>query len=149
MKNSIDLRSEILLSAYQLLFRYDFRDITVALLEKAIGRSRGSIFYYFRDKNDLFIEVYNTHFFPLFINHADNSTHAGSLEDSIQFIKSIDVGLNPYKTLLHLFFEGEKFYPGFNCKIKEIFADSGLMNNKTNSNLPEFFFNYLSEFFIE
>jgi len=50
-------RAQILEGARRTLARYDCNGATVARLEEAAGLSRGAIFHYFDDKEDLFLAI--------------------------------------------------------------------------------------------
>src|SRR3954463_13020167 len=50
-------RAEILDGARRAFADYGYEGATVAKLEEATGLSRGAIFHYFENKNDLFVEL--------------------------------------------------------------------------------------------
>jgi TetR/AcrR family transcriptional regulator, transcriptional repressor of aconitase len=50
-------RAEILDGARRAFAEYGYEGATVARLEEATGLSRGAIFHYFENKNDLFVEL--------------------------------------------------------------------------------------------
>jgi len=50
-------RAQILDGARRAFSRYGYDGATVARLEEATGLSRGAIFHYFENKNDLFVEL--------------------------------------------------------------------------------------------
>jgi TetR/AcrR family transcriptional regulator, transcriptional repressor of aconitase len=50
-------RAQILEGARRAFAEYGYEGATVAKLEKATGLSRGAIFHYFENKNDLFVEL--------------------------------------------------------------------------------------------
>jgi AcrR family transcriptional regulator len=50
-------RAEILDGARRTFAEYGYEGATVARLEEATGLSRGAIFHYFENKNDLFVEL--------------------------------------------------------------------------------------------
>ena len=50
-------RVQILEGARHVFARYGYQGATVARLEEAIGMSRGAIFHYFDDKEDLFLAL--------------------------------------------------------------------------------------------
>jgi AcrR family transcriptional regulator len=50
-------RKEILEGARRAFAEYGYEGATVARLEEATGLSRGAIFHYFENKNDLFVEL--------------------------------------------------------------------------------------------
>ena len=50
-------RAEILAGARRAFAEYGYEGATVARLEEATGLSRGAIYHYFENKNDLFVEL--------------------------------------------------------------------------------------------
>src|SRR5437762_13696104 len=64
-------RKEILDGARRAFAEHGYEGATVARLEEATGLSRGAIFHYFENKNDLFVELameMNTRFGDLLID---------------------------------------------------------------------------------
>lgn len=59
-KNS---RNLILKETFKLFLQKNVEKVTVPDLEKATGIQRGTIFYHFKDKEALFIEVIDRYFF--------------------------------------------------------------------------------------
>ena len=69
-------RAEILAGARRAFAEHGYEGATVARLEEATGLSRGAIFHYFENKNDLFVELameMNTRFGDLLV---DSGLHA-------------------------------------------------------------------------
>ena len=69
-------RAEILDGARRAFAEHGYEGATVARLEEATGLSRGAIFHYFENKNDLFVELameMNTRFGDLLV---DSGLHA-------------------------------------------------------------------------
>src|SRR5947209_13468944 len=65
-------RAEILDGARRAFAEHGYEGATVARLEEATGLSRGAIFHYFENKNDLFVELameMNTRFGDLLLEH--------------------------------------------------------------------------------
>lgn len=58
-------RKFILREAYKLFLSNNMEKVTISELEKATGRLRGTIFYHFRDKQNLFESVIEEIFIPL------------------------------------------------------------------------------------
>src|SRR3954464_8447082 len=50
-------RAQILAGARQAFAQHGYEGATVVKLEEATGLSRGAIFHYFENKNDLFVEL--------------------------------------------------------------------------------------------
>lgn len=57
MKKKANSQDYILFSSFKLFLNKNFKDVTIADIEKEIGMSRGAIFYYYKDKNELFKSV--------------------------------------------------------------------------------------------
>lgn len=53
-------RQKILMEAFRLFATMPYERVSFSLLEKEIGISRGSMVYYFRNKEGLFREVLNS-----------------------------------------------------------------------------------------
>jgi AcrR family transcriptional regulator len=65
-------RKEILDGARRAFAEHGYEGATVARLEEATGLSRGAIFHYFENKNDLFVELameMNTRFGDILLEH--------------------------------------------------------------------------------
>jgi AcrR family transcriptional regulator len=65
-------RAEILEGARRTFAEHGYEGATVARLEEATGLSRGAIFHYFENKNDLFVELameMNTRFGDILLEH--------------------------------------------------------------------------------
>lgn len=60
MEKGIKSRRRILEVAFKLFSAYSYPDVSYSLLEEASGISRGSMVYYFRNKEGIFRAVVNT-----------------------------------------------------------------------------------------
>ena len=86
-KNSRDL---ILKEAFKLFLQKNVEKVTVPDLEKATGVQRGSIFYHFKDKEALFVEVIDQYFFSeLNIFYPLNPDDSSSLKEYIKKRRNI------------------------------------------------------------
>lgn len=61
---SKDTREKLLAETYKLLLTSNWETVTIESIEKSIGRTRGSIFYFFKNKWALFLEVIEKLFVP-------------------------------------------------------------------------------------
>lgn len=61
---SKDTREKLLAETYKLLLTSNWETVTIESIEKSIGRTRGSIFYFFKNKLALFLEVIEKMFVP-------------------------------------------------------------------------------------
>ena len=59
-------RLDILRQSYRLMAEHSWDSISVTTLEKHISQTRGAIFYFNKNKNDLFINMIDELFFPVF-----------------------------------------------------------------------------------
>ena len=64
---SKDTREKLLAETYKLLLTSNWETVTIESIEKSIGRTRGSIFYSFKNKLALFLEVIEKMFVPDFV----------------------------------------------------------------------------------
>lgn len=121
-KNS---RNLILKEAFKLFLQKNVEKVTVPDLEKATGVQRGAIFYHFKDKETLFIEVIKQYFFSkLNIFHPLNPESSSSINEYIQkknqhlcyitnwFVEE-NLHLNPYISFFHLASQAYLYDPTF------------------------------------
>ena len=74
MQRKKDTRELILSQTYQLLFVYNWEAITIEQIESSIGRTRGAIFYFFKNKNELFNSIINERFLSKFLTTEVNTS---------------------------------------------------------------------------
>lgn len=110
-KSSRDL---ILKESFKLFLQRNVEKVTVPDIEKATGVHRGAIFYHFKDKEALFIEVIEKYFFSeLNIFYPINPNGLYSFTEYIQkknthldyvidWFQKEDLNLNPYGSFFHL-----------------------------------------------
>jgi len=118
-----NIKQQILINAYILLFTCNVESITIVELERKINRSRGTIFYYFKNKSELFKEVLNTLFFPTLYTCISSSKCIRPLDNVIQNINIYDSKVNAHKALINILIQGEKIDPYFTNKIKSIISE--------------------------
>lgn len=128
-RNSRDL---ILKEAFKLFLQKNVEKVTIPDLEKATGIQRGSIFYHFRDKEAIFVEVIERYFFSkLNIFYPLKPEESSSLNDYIErknenLISIIDwfreekIVLNPYMSFFHLASQAYLYDSGFQKKMCEL-----------------------------
>ena len=66
MEKGSNSRSLILTKAYKLFLVNNLEKVTISNIEKITGKVRGTIFYHFKDKQNLFKSVVEEVFFPSF-----------------------------------------------------------------------------------
>lgn len=118
-------REIILKEAFKLFLQRNVEKVTVPDLEKATGVQRGAIFYHFKDKETLFIEVVKKYFFSeLNIFYPLNPDGISSFEEYIQekekhlnyiinWFLNENLALNPYASFFHLSSQANLYYPTF------------------------------------
>lgn len=126
MTSSINVRDLILIEAYKLFAVKPYDKVTIADLEKAIELTRGAIFYYLKNKEELFIEVCDR--FMLNANSFKFQEQYSSLpdffDDYIIWIEYEKATLKEYGiqnlnyTHVHLTNQAISYYPNFLGKAK-------------------------------
>lgn len=124
-------RLDILKQSYRLMAEYSWDSISVTTLEKHISQTRGAIFYFNKNKNDLFINMIDELFFPVFQlsqNQKEKyrtcsaklffATYRTSFERVLDDLRENYGFLNPSRNLLNIISQAQKYYPDFTQKIK-------------------------------
>jgi len=138
----------ILKEAYRLFLFNNMEKVTITELEKATQRIRGTIFYHFKNKQEIFEAVVDEVFFPSFdippkiVELAGNSTIMEFIDSYVApenrvsrrirntySVKNAEIG---YFNFLS---QACKYYPGFNEKYTEIITrDYSLWETVLNRN---------------
>lgn len=104
----------ILKEAFKLFLQKNVEKVTVPELERVTGIQRGAIFYHFKDKETLFIEVINEYFFselnifypldPEFDLSLDDylKKKEDNLKNTLEWFHKENLSLNPYRSFIHL-----------------------------------------------
>ena len=82
-------KAEILEGARRAFAEHGYEGATVARLEEATGLSRGAIFHYFENKNDLFVELameMNTRFGDILLEHGLNAAFRALAAESPEWL---------------------------------------------------------------
>lgn len=128
-KNSRDL---ILKEAFKLFLQKNVEKVTVPDLEKATGVQRGAIFYHFKDKEALFVEVIDQYFFSeLNIFYPLNPDDSSSLKEYIKkkeehlnhimdWFGGENLAINPYVSFFHLASQAYLYAPSFKYKMSDL-----------------------------
>jgi len=117
-------KERIIEEAFKLFLNHNFEKVSIIDLEKAIGKTRGAIFYFFKNKEELFNEVVDT-----YIVKTQNPSEKFkfdtdvSLEQFIyQYINGINTTMskmlslsvvNIYKHYFSLYMQASRIYPNF------------------------------------
>lgn len=128
-RNSRDL---ILKEAFKLFLQKNVEKVTVPDLEKATGVQRGAIFYHFKDKEALFIEVIDRYFFSeLNIFYPLNSEDSSSINEYIKkknehlshimdWFRDEHLATNPYISFFHLISQAYLYAPTFKERMSDL-----------------------------
>ena len=54
-------KERIIEEAFKLFLNHNFEKVSISDLEQAVGKTRGAIFYFFKNKEELFNEVIDTY----------------------------------------------------------------------------------------
>lgn len=124
-------RLDILRQSYRLMAEHSWDSISVTTLEKHISQTRGAIFYFNRNKNDLFINMIDELFFPVFLLSPSQkekyrscsakiflATYRTAFERVLDDLRENYGSLNPSRNLLNIISQAQKHYPDFTQKIK-------------------------------
>lgn len=126
-------RLDILKQSYRLMAENSWDSISVTTLEKNISQTRGAIFYFNKNKNDLFVNIIDELFFPVFAMSTSQRDKYSSCSARIFFATyrtafervmddlSENYGFaNPSKNLLNIIIQAQSHYPGFTQKLKTL-----------------------------
>lgn len=124
-------RLEILKQSYRLMAEKSWDALSVAILEKHISQTRGAIFYFNKNKHDLFINMIDELFFPVFALSARQreayrsctpkiffATYRTAFERVIDDLQEKYGFVNPSKNLIHILIQAHSHYPGFTKKLR-------------------------------
>ena len=136
MQRKKDTRELILSQTYQLLFVYNWEAITIEQIESSIGRTRGAIFYFFKNKNELFNSIINERFLSKFLttevnsSAIQNTTIAGFFNQYQTPLERLcnDISENynlkdPTPAVLNIIVQARKLYPCFDIVIGRYISD--------------------------
>lgn len=126
MQRKKDTRELILSQTYKLLFVYNWEAITIEQIESSIGKTRGAIFYFFKNKSELFNSIILERFLSKFDSSEiscvsiTNSTITGFFSYYRTPFERIctDITENygqadPNPALLNIIVQARKLYPNF------------------------------------
>jgi len=54
-----DTRNQILLAAYELFIKKGYKEVSIQEITKSVGLTKGAVYYFFKNKEQLFQEVFN------------------------------------------------------------------------------------------
>lgn len=137
---------EILRHCYRIMGAGTWDAISVAELEAGMSKTRGAIFYFNKNKSELFINMIDELFLPVFrLSESDKERY---LQCSIElFFSSYKISFerivddlrinynveNPTQTMFNIITQAQKLYPGFNTIITaEIKREIEFLNHILN-----------------
>lgn len=131
MQRKKDTRELILSQTYKLLFVYNWEAITIEQIESSIGKTRGAIFYFFKNKSELFNSIILERFLRKFDSSEiscvsiTNSTITGffsyyrtPFERICTDITENYGQVDPNPALLNIIVQARKLYPNFDSVIE-------------------------------
>lgn len=129
-------RNLILDKTYKLLFRNNWEAITIEQIESSIGKTRGAIFHFFKNKNELFNAVISERFLCKFESLEISKITLGHTSIKVFFDQyhtpferiGIDMagnyGLtNSSPAILNIIVQARKLYPNFDIIIESYIKD--------------------------
>ena len=118
---------EILKQCYRLMAQGTWDAISVAELEKNISQTRGAIFYFNKNKNDLFLNMIDELFYPVFVDRLkEDLTNNYGLPNGAQAVFNIIV-------------QAQKHYEGFSVLLKKAMDDEmAFIDELTGGSIHEF-----------
>ena len=136
MQRKKDTRELILSQTYKLLFVYNWEAITIEQIEGSIGRTRGAIFYFFKNKSELFNSIINERFLSKFLTSEvstpaiQDSTISGFFNQYQTPFERLctDISENynlkdPTPAVLNIIVQARKLYPCFDIVIGRYISD--------------------------
>lgn len=131
-------QKRILEGAFRLFLEYNYEKVSVFMLEKTIGLSRGSIFYHSKNKEELFRDVVDK--FVLEKQDIENRIIASDIENKTlfdflnDFVDSVEANISSMRSLVEneskaygsyfsLLYQAKQYYPGFSEHLLKKFDD--------------------------
>lgn len=119
-------REQITEEAFKLFLNNNFEKVSISAIENATGKTRGAIFYFFKNKEEIFIEVINTYMIEIqdpfqkftfdknmslnqFINR-----YVNGINTTMSKMLSLSV-VNIYKQYFSLYLQASRIYPNFSA----------------------------------
>ncbi|MDR2126644.1 MAG: TetR/AcrR family transcriptional regulator [Prevotellaceae bacterium] len=164
MKKNIDLKTKILNESFRLFLTENFEKVTIEDIEKATNRTRGAIFYHFKNKQHLFETIIKDIYFAEMkkFNSAINlpvdiqyffDEYKSPCERIISHIKTFDKEINAEKAFFHLTLQASMYYPNFDAIYSKIANEEHILlsnilshsiNNISNNDLKDIIYLFLN-----
>ncbi|MFU2377569.1 MAG: TetR/AcrR family transcriptional regulator [Bacteroidales bacterium] len=126
-----DTKERLVAGAFKLFLLHNFEKVTIADIEKETGISRGSIFYNFATKQDVFNHIIDTYIFEA--QNLTNKIGYCEYASFSDFLKQYIMGINKtmaimcsfsivniYKHYFSLIIQASKYYPNFQEKLNRL-----------------------------
>jgi len=150
-------KKHIILTSFRLFLQNGFKDVTMQVLVKAAGLSKGAFYHYFENKEQLFNETINSLFFSIspFYHEVEVDPQQSFYEYVCQYIDNVEkmsakirdymgssaLPLGYYRLMMDV----ANYVPGFKEKIEKAnmhelnfwnkIIDNGIKNGELKSNL--------------
>lgn len=124
----LNTREFILDETYRLLFVHNWEAITIEQIESSIGKTRGAIFYFFKNKKVLFNTIISERFLCKFETSeiSDIALRSSSFKDFFNYYRTpferagLDMTENhgqtePNPAVLNIVVQARKLYPDFDA----------------------------------
>ncbi|WP_163713530.1 TetR/AcrR family transcriptional regulator [Mangrovibacterium lignilyticum] len=117
-------KDQIVLEAFKLFLRNNYEKVSISDLEHAVGKTRGAIFYFFENKEEIFNQVIDTFIIKtqnpyLKFKYADDISleqfiyrYVNGINDTMSKMLSLSV-INIYKNYFSLYLQAARIYPNF------------------------------------
>ena len=117
-------KERIIEEAFKLFLDNNYEKVSIADIEAAIGKTRGAIFYFFKNKEEIFNEVVGTYLIKMQdpsvkFQHDEGTTlrqfinlYINGINTTMSKMLSISV-VNIYKQYFSLYLQASKIYPNF------------------------------------
>ncbi len=120
-------KKHIIKTALSLFISKSYKAVTMAELEKATGLTKGAFYHYFKNKEEIFIEVIDTYYLSVREFENEDLIREGTLKENLDFlIKQIEKKINAVREFTkkenfdpHFFLllaEAREYYPDFKEK---------------------------------
>lgn len=129
-------RIDILKQCYRLMAQGTWDAISVAEMEKNISQTRGAIFYFNKNKKDLFLNMIDELFFPVFVLSDDEKARLSACSvsqfhatyktpfDRVKQDLSNNYCLpNAAQAVFNIIVQSQKHYSGFSIRLKGAMED--------------------------
>jgi len=120
----MNTKDRIILEAFKLFLNNNFEKVSITDLELAVGKTRGAIFYFFQNKEEIFNQVIDTYIIKTQnphqkFNYCDGISleqfiyrYVNGINDTMSKMLSYSV-INIYKNYFALYLQAARIYPNF------------------------------------